>query len=49
MFVPLYMTQSETFQGSEVLQSLSDFNGLWYNVLFFLMIVIFTYFYRPSL
>ena len=45
MFVPLYMTQSETFQGSEVLQSLSDFNGLWYNVLFFLIIVIFTYFY----
>tara|TARA_B110000003_G_scaffold160873_1_gene160949 strand:+ start:11134 stop:12480 length:1347 start_codon:yes stop_codon:yes gene_type:complete len=45
MFVPLYMTQSETFQGSEVLQSLSDFNGLWYNVLFFLMIVVFTYFY----
>jgi preprotein translocase subunit SecY len=45
MFVPLYLTQSETFQGSEVLQSLSDFNGLWYNVLFFLMIVVFTYFY----
>lgn len=45
MFVPLYLTQSETFQGSEVLQSLSDFNGLWYNVLFFAMIVVFTYFY----
>jgi len=45
MFVPLYLTQSETFQGSEVLQSLSEFNGLWYNVLFFVMIVVFTYFY----
>ena len=45
MFVPLYLTQSETFQGSELLQSLSDFNGLWYNVLFFAMIVVFTYFY----
>ena len=45
MFVPLYLTQSESFQGSEVLQSLSDFNGLWYNVLFFVMIVVFTYFY----
>ena len=45
MFVPLYLTQSEAFQGSEVLQSLSDFNGLWYNVLFFAMIVVFTYFY----
>ncbi|MDG1673847.1 MAG: preprotein translocase subunit SecY [Flavobacteriales bacterium] len=45
MFVPLYLTQSESFQGSEVLQSLSDFNGLWYNVLFFALIVVFTYFY----
>ncbi|MGA1373383.1 MAG: preprotein translocase subunit SecY [Flavobacteriales bacterium] len=45
MFVPLYLTQSETFQDSAVLQSLSDFNGLWYNVLFFLMIVVFTYLY----
>jgi preprotein translocase subunit SecY len=45
MFVPLYLTQSETFQDSAVLQSLSDFNGLWYNILFFLMIVVFTYLY----
>jgi preprotein translocase subunit SecY len=45
MFVPLYLTQSETFQDSSILQSLSDFNGLWYNILFFLMIVVFTYLY----
>jgi len=45
MFVPLYLTQSATFQDSAVLQSLSDFNGLWYNILFFLMIVVFTYLY----
>ena len=45
MFVPLYLTQSEAFQGNELLQSLSDFNGLAYNVLFFVMIVVFTYFY----
>ena len=45
MFVPLYLTQSESLQGNEILQSLSDFNGLWYNVLFFVMIVVFTYFY----
>jgi preprotein translocase subunit SecY len=45
MFVPLYLTQSETFQDSAFLQSLSDFNGLWYNILFFLMIVVFTYLY----
>ncbi len=45
MFVPLYLTQNESFQESAVLQSLADFNGLAYNILFFLMIVIFTYFY----
>ena len=45
MFVPLYLTQSEAFQGNAVLQSLSDFNGLAYNVLFFAMIVVFTHFY----
>ena len=45
MFVPLYLTQSESLQGNEILQSLSDFNGLWYNILFFVMIVVFTYFY----
>jgi preprotein translocase subunit SecY len=45
MFVPLYLTQNEAFQESAVLQSLADFNGLAYNILFFLMIVVFTYFY----
>ncbi len=45
MFVPLYLTQSEALQGNALLNSLSDFNGLAYNVLFFAMIVIFTYFY----
>lgn len=45
MFVPLYLTQSESFQGNEFLQSLSDFNGFGYNALFFVMIVAFTYFY----
>ena len=45
MFVPLYLSQSEFFEGSAVMSSLSDFNGLAYNILFFLMIVIFTYFY----
>ena len=45
MFVPLYLTQSESLQQNEFLQSLSDFNGVAYNVLFFFMIVAFTYFY----
>lgn len=45
MFVPLYLTQAESFQNNAFLQSLSDFNGVGYNVLFFFMIVAFTYFY----
>lgn len=45
MFVPLYLTQSESLQQNEFLQSLSDFNGVAYNLLFFFMIVAFTYFY----
>ena len=45
MFVPLYLTQSESLQQNEFLQSLSDFNGVAYNMLFFFMIVAFTYFY----
>lgn len=35
----------ETFNDSAILQSMSDFNGVGYNVLFFFMIVVFTYFY----
>jgi preprotein translocase subunit SecY len=45
MFVPLYLTQNESLAESSVLRSLGDFNGLWYNVLFFATIVLFTYFY----
>jgi len=45
MFVPLYLTQNESLADNEVLIALGDFNGLWYNLLFFIMIVAFTYFY----
>lgn len=45
MFVPLYLTQTDTFRESQVLNELGDFNGFWYNLIFFLMIVVFTYFY----
>lgn len=45
MFVPLYLTQTETFKDSAVLQQLGDFNGFLYNLIFALMIIIFTYFY----
>ena len=42
MFIPLYLQDPEN---NAVLLALGDFNGLWYNLLFFLMIVVFTYFY----
>ncbi len=45
MFLPLYLGQVESLQNNSVIQSLSNFNGLWYNVLFALMIILFTYFY----
>jgi preprotein translocase subunit SecY len=45
MFLPLYLTQMEAFRESSVLQSLGDFNGFWYNLMFAVMIILFTYFY----
>lgn len=45
MFIPLYMTQSDLFKNSSVLNTLGDFNGFWYNFIFAIMIIIFTYFY----
>ena len=45
MFVPLYLTQVESLSQNDFVKSLSDFNGLGYNLLFFFMIVAFTYFY----
>ena len=45
MFVPLYLTQNESLADNEALIALGDFNGFWYNLLFFIMIVAFTYFY----
>jgi len=45
MFVPLYLTQNESLAESSILRSLGDFNGVAYNLLFFVTIVLFTYFY----
>lgn len=45
MFLPLYLGQVKSFENVTWIQELSDFNGLWYNILFALMIIIFTYFY----
>ncbi|MAD50869.1 MAG: hypothetical protein CMC95_06190 [Flavobacteriales bacterium] len=46
MFVPITLvgfSESETLQGFAA--AFTDFAGFWYNLVFFLMIVIFTYFY----
>jgi preprotein translocase subunit SecY len=45
MFVPLYMQQSETFRDNIIIQEMANFYGFWYNMVFFVMIVLFTYFY----
>jgi preprotein translocase subunit SecY len=45
MFIPLYVAQALEAEPGAFLNSLVDFNGLWYNVLFFLVIIAFTYFY----
>ena len=46
MFLPTTLIQ---FSGAESLSgvaaALSDYTGFWYNLVFFLMIIIFTYFY----
>ena len=47
MFVPMafanYAQDSESLSG--VAAALTDYSGFWYNAIFFLMIVLFTYFY----
>jgi preprotein translocase subunit SecY len=45
MFIPLYMQNSETFRDSSVLASLTRIDGVGYNVLLFVMIILFTFFY----
>ncbi len=44
MFVPLYIAQYAEASGG-FWAELSDFGGLWYNVIFAIMIILFTYFY----
>lgn len=44
MFVPLYIAQYTEAQGGFITE-LANFGGLWYNVVFFIMVVAFTYFY----
>ncbi len=45
MFIPLYLQNSETFRDSTVLASLTRIDGVGYNVLLFVMIILFTFFY----
>ena len=45
MFVPLYIAQALNAEPGAFLQNLVNINGFWYNFIFFLMVVIFTYFY----
>ena len=46
MFIPMTLAGfSDSDQLTGITQALSDFAGFWYNALFFVMVVIFTYFY----
>ena len=46
MFIPMTLAGfSDSDKLTGITQALSDFSGFWYNALFFLMVVIFTYFY----
>ena len=44
MFVPLYVAQYSDAQTGFIVE-LANFAGFWYNVIFFVMVVAFTYFY----
>ena len=46
MFIPLTLVGFSTSEGaSGIVAAFSDINGFWYNLVFFAMIVAFTYFY----
>lgn len=45
MFIPALLQNTESLQDSKVLQSLTDFQGWGYNLLLFVMIILFTFFY----
>jgi preprotein translocase subunit SecY len=45
MFVPLYLQNTDTFRDSSILASITNIQGVTYNVLLFCMIIIFTFFY----
>ena len=45
MVVPMLLSNVEAFQGNEFLKSMTNFFGLGYNIVFFIMVVGFTYLY----
>ena len=45
MFLPLTLLQFSSEPSSGLAAALSDFNGFWYNFVFAVMIILFTYFY----
>ena len=45
MFIPALLQNNESLQDSKVLQSLTDSTGWGYNLLLFVMIILFTFFY----
>lgn len=45
MFVPLMLQNNQMFQDSAILQSLTNYQGVGYNVLLFVLIILFTFFY----
>ncbi|MBQ7211158.1 MAG: preprotein translocase subunit SecY [Muribaculaceae bacterium] len=45
MFIPITLAGFSTSESTGFFAALSDINGFWYNLIYFLMIVAFTYFY----
>ncbi len=45
MFIPMVFTGFSTGSAGSFLHALTDINGFWYNFIFFILIVAFTYFY----
>ena len=45
MFIPITLIGFGSENGGSFFQAFSDINGFWYNLVFFIMIVAFTYFY----
>ena len=45
MTVPLYLSQSEAFQENDFILSLGNIEGFGYNLILFIMVVAFTFFY----